>query len=111
MSRLRAISSLLSFVFVILTVVPSSSARADDGAGLYKAKCAVCHSADGSGSTTVGKNLKVRDLRSTEVQKLSDADLTKVIADGKGKMPAYAAKLSADQIKSVVAAIHAMASK
>lgn len=79
-----------------------------DGAAIYKAKCAACHAADGSGNTTVGKSLKVRPFASAEVQKCSDAELTKMIADGKGKMPAYAKKLTPEEIQSLVAVIRTM---
>ena len=104
-----SLAFLLAAAFLFLSSFP---ARADDaGAAVYKAKCASCHGADGSGNTPVGKSLKVRDLRSPEVQKLSDDELTKVIADGKGKMPGYAKKLSAEQIKALAATIRAMASK
>jgi cytochrome c6 len=97
---------------VSLLAVPAfAGGTPDPGAPLYKSKCASCHGADGSGATSVGKSLKVRDLRSAEVQKLTDAALTKVIADGKGKMPAYAKKLSAEQIKALVESIRAMATK
>jgi mono/diheme cytochrome c family protein len=106
-----ALTQLASFLAVSAFLVTSTVQADDSGGALYKAKCAACHSADGSGTSTIGKSLKVRDLRSPEVQKLSDADLTKAIADGKGKMPAYAAKLSADQIKSLVAAIRTMEAK
>ena len=102
--------SLAFFLAAILLVLPSFALRADgSGAALYKAKCASCHGADGSGKTSVGKSLKVSDLCSKNVQKLSDKALAKVIADGKGKMPAYAKKLSADQIKSLVATVRALA--
>ncbi|MEK6374899.1 MAG: cytochrome c [Acidobacteriota bacterium] len=95
-----------------LLILPALAARADDpGAALYKAKCASCHGADGGGNTPVGKSLKLRDLSLSDVQKLSDAELTKIIADGKGKMPAYAKKLTADQIKALVETIRAMAPK
>jgi len=77
-----------------------------DGAAVYKTTCTPCHGADGSGQTPVGKNLKVRDLRSAEVQKLSDADITKVLTDGKGKMPK--SKLEAADIKAVVAYIRTL---
>lgn len=77
-------------------------ARAQSGAEVYKSKCAMCHGADGKGETPVGKSLKLRDLGSPDVQKQTDAELTAVTADGKGKMPAYKGKLSADQIKQVV---------
>jgi len=86
----------------ILLIVPAAFAAAD-GAALYKAKCASCHGADGSGQTAMGKAMKLRDLRSPEVQKQSDAELTKVTADGKGKMPAYKGKLTDAEISALVA--------
>ncbi|MEA2327102.1 MAG: cytochrome c6 [Thermoanaerobaculia bacterium] len=79
-----------------------------DGAALYKAKCAACHAADGSGSTTVGKNLKVKPFSASEVQKCTDAELTKMISDGKGKMPAYGKKMTPAEIESLVAVIRTM---
>jgi mono/diheme cytochrome c family protein len=72
-----------------------------DGAAVFKARCAMCHGPDGAGQTPIGKSLKVRDLRSAEVQKLTDAEITKVIVEGKGKMPKSA--MSADDVKAVVA--------
>jgi cytochrome c6 len=86
----------------ILIILPATLAAAD-GAAVYKAKCAMCHGADGGGMTPMGKSMKLRDLRSSEVQKLSDAELTKVTADGKGKMPAYKGKLTDAEISAVVA--------
>jgi mono/diheme cytochrome c family protein len=50
----------------------------------------------------MGKNLKLRDMSSADVQKQSDDELTTVISAGKGKMPAYGAKLSKEQIADVV---------
>jgi len=41
---------------------------ADGGADTYKAKCAACHGATGAGDTAMGKNLKLRDLGSADVQ-------------------------------------------
>jgi hypothetical protein len=52
--------------------------------------------------------MKVRDLRTDEVQKLSDADLTKVVTDGKGKMPAYKGKLPPADITAVVGFIRTL---
>lgn len=73
------------------------------GAETFKAKCASCHGADGAGQTGMGKKMGLRDLGSADVQKQTDAQLTAIIADGKGKMPAYGAKLSAEEIKALVA--------
>jgi mono/diheme cytochrome c family protein len=90
----------------LLLAVALPMAAFADGAAIYKTKCTPCHGADGSGQTPVGKNLKVRDLRSPEVQKLSDAEITKVLTDGKGKMPK--SKLEAADIKAVVAFIRGL---
>ena len=65
----------------------------------------MCHGPDGAGKTPMGRKLNIRDLRSAEVQKQSDADLTHVIGQGKGKMPAFAKSLNEDQIKLLVAHI------
>ena len=73
-----------------------------DGGADFKAKCAMCHGADGKGDTGMGKTLKLRDLGSAEVQGQSDADLTSIITNGKGKMPKYDGKLSKDQIAEIV---------
>jgi cytochrome c6 len=85
-----------------LALVFSTYTFADEGAATFKAKCAMCHGATGAGDTVMGKNLKLKDLGSAEVQKQSDAELTTVIAKGKGKMPPSEGKLSKDQINDVV---------
>jgi cytochrome c6 len=82
-----------------------------DGAGDFKAKCAMCHGADGSGTTATGKALKLRDLGSSYVQSQSDAQLTEIVSNGKNKMPAYKGKLTDDQIKGLVAYIRGLAKK
>jgi mono/diheme cytochrome c family protein len=97
----------VTLTLVILIILPATLAAAD-GAAIYKAKCAMCHGADGGGMTPMGKSMKLRDLRSPEVQKLSDAELTKVTADGKGKMPAYKGKLTDAEISAVVAHMRAL---
>lgn len=94
----------------ILIAAPSAFAGGggSDGAAIYKAKCAMCHGPDGAGQTPMGKNMKLRDLRSADVQKQTDAELVKWIADGKGKMPAYKGKLTPADIDALVAFIRTM---
>lgn len=79
-----------------------------DGAADFKARCASCHGSKGTGDTKLGQNLHVRDLGSADVQKQSDAELTGIIAKGKGTMPGYEDKLSGDQIRDVVKFIRAL---
>lgn len=94
----------------ILIAAPSAFAGGggSDGAAIYKAKCAMCHGPDGAGQTPMGKNMKLRALGSAEVQKQTDAELVKWIADGKGKMPAYKGKLTPADIDAVVAFIRTL---
>lgn len=80
----------------------STTAAAADAAATYKTKCATCHGADGSGHTATGKALKLRDLRSAEVQGQSDDQLLAIISKGKGKMPAYQKILGAATCKALV---------
>jgi cytochrome c6 len=84
--------------------VCSSTAVAQDAAATYKAKCAVCHGADGKG----GK-MGTRDFASPEVKAETDAQLTDIIAKGKGKMPAYTGKLTDADIKGLVAYVRTLA--
>ena len=82
---------------------------AETAANNYTAKCKPCHGADGTGNTPVGKSLHVKSLASEEVQKLSDGDLTKVIHDGRNKMPAFAGKMTDEEIAAMVQYIRSFA--
>jgi cytochrome c6 len=107
--RIPSIRALLSGSgLCLLLVMP---ARADDAAVTFKAKCAACHGADGSGNTAVGKSMHLRDMSSPDVQKQSDDALIAMITSGKGAMPAYKDKLTADQIKQLVRFIRGFAKK
>jgi mono/diheme cytochrome c family protein len=96
-------------LFLSSTFLLSTYAKADTAAteATYKAKCAACHGADGKGKEA----LKTQDFASSAVQNMSDAELTAVITDGKGKMPAYAKSLKPDQVKDLVAFIRSFGKK
>ena len=97
-----------AILIAIFTLTTAGLYAAADGAALYKAKCASCHSADGSGSSAMGKSMKLRDLGSADVQKQTDKELATITADGKGKMPAYKAKMTAEETNAVVAFIRTL---
>jgi cytochrome c6 len=99
------------FLAIAIMFLFGASLRADDAATSYKAKCAMCHGADGSGNTPAGKAMKARDLASSEVQSETDAQLTDIVTNGKNKMPAYKGKLTDDQIKGLIAYIRDLAKK
>jgi len=96
----------LAFVFVSGTghsslASPAPQKSAED---VYLDKCAVCHAKDGSGNTAKGRKVKAKDLRSDEIQKLSDAELIKDVGQGKGKdMDGFQKELGADMVKQLVA--------
>ena len=66
------------------------------GQDIYAAKCAGCHGADGKG---------VRGPALAQAASDSEDAITKVIHDGKGKMPALGSQLSDDQIKKLVVVV------
>lgn len=87
-----------------------SVSAAQDAAATYKAKCAMCHGADGKGSPT-GLKMGAHDFTSADVQKQTDAQLIQVIDKGKNKMPAYDGKLKDTEIKDLVAFIRSLGKK
>jgi cytochrome c6 len=93
-------------VLTVCILGAATAAWAGDTAAtaeLYKTTCQKCHGADGTGNTPAGKKFEARDFHSPEVQKQSDAELIKATTEGQKKMPSYKDKLSAEQIKDLVA--------
>jgi mono/diheme cytochrome c family protein len=98
-------------MIALLAASVSAPAFAQTGADTYKAKCQMCHAADGSGSTPAGKAMKAVPFSDPELVKASDADLIAATENGKNKMPAYKGKLTGDQIKDVIAYIRTLQKK
>ncbi len=111
---MRSLYRLLMLLTIACILLSASFALAQGSsaaaATAFKSKCAGCHGADGAGKTAMGEKMKVRDLRSPEVQKMSDAELTSIISSGKGKMPAYGAKLTPAEIAAQVKHIRTLGS-
>ena len=83
-------------VFLLITslILLAVPAMAEDGAALFKAKCAACHGPDGT-------KLAKANLSSAEVQGKTDADLATFIGTN-AKHNFKTKGLSDEQIKSVV---------
>jgi mono/diheme cytochrome c family protein len=111
--KFSSLSVLAALAVLLVSVAAPVRAAADDSAGanVYKAKCLTCHAKDGSGNTPVGKSLQSADLRSPEVQKKSNAELTESISEGKGNMPSFKTLLSEDEIRSVLSYVRTFAQK
>jgi mono/diheme cytochrome c family protein len=103
--RLMKLAILIAAIAVALFLILPSLSWADDGASVYKAKCAMCHGADLAGKPAA----KIPSLVSDDSKKKSDAELTDAIANGgkdKKASHAFANKgVTPDQVKMVVAYI------
>jgi mono/diheme cytochrome c family protein len=97
------------FLLAVVFLAPAAIAdSAPDGAAIFKSNCAICHGPDGKGSTPAGRSLHLKDLGSDEVQKMKNAELQKIIEDGKGAMPAYKDKLDQGSMDAVIAFIRTL---
>jgi len=105
------IAVLVVTIAVALFILIPNLSWAEDGAAIYKAKCAVCHGPDGAGKPAA----KIPSLVSDDVKKLSDADVTDFVANGgpsKKATHAFATKgLTPEQVKAVVAAVRDLQKK
>jgi mono/diheme cytochrome c family protein len=84
-------------------------AGAPEGKAAYTAKCQGCHGVNGEGKAAIAKmfNVTMPALGSKEVQAKSDADLKKIIAEGKGKMKPVGG-LDEKQVADVVAFVRTL---
>jgi cytochrome c553 len=103
MKTTKLVMVVMTIAAALFILIPSLSWAADDGATLYKAKCAMCHGPDGAGKPA----MKAPSLISDEAKKLSDADLAKAVAE-KAKHPAGVKALAADDVKAIVAHIRTL---
>jgi cytochrome c553 len=109
----KAIMKMTKIAMLVLTIavalfilIPSLSWAADDGATLFKAKCAACHGADAAGKPAA----KIPSLVSDEAKKASDDELAKAITE-KPKHAGIAKSLAPDQVKMLVSYIRELQKK
>jgi mono/diheme cytochrome c family protein len=105
MKTAKLVLAIGAIALALFLILPNLSWAADDGAALYRAKCAVCHGADLRGKPSA----KAPNLISEGAKRTSDADLTNMIANGgKDKKAAHAFSnkgLDPDQVQMVAAYI------
>jgi cytochrome c6 len=106
-----AFALVVSALLVLSTISIAGQPPASAGESTFKAKCAMCHGADGGGDTTMGKKMKVRDLGSADVQKQTDAELAEIIAKGKPPMSGYEKSLDKAKIAEVVSYLRELGKK
>lgn len=98
-------STLLFLVFNCFggsgTSAGSSSGLAAGGAEIYANNCSRCHGSDGRANTAKGKQVGAVDLTSDEWTP-NEARDTRIVTKGRGSMPSFKNRLTADEITSVV---------
>src|ERR1700686_2577355 len=100
--RLQSIMSLVLSAILLITISNLAWAEGSPGAAIFKSKCVLCHGADGTGNTPLGKQLQAANFHSKDVQKKTNAELHKVVHDGQTNMPPFADQLSDEQIDQVI---------
>ena len=116
--RLKMISKFLAITLPVVVAMLGLCGRASatdppdtpaaKATAQYRSKCATCHGQDGGG-TQLGKRINVPDLRSADVQKQPDAELSQAIADGRNNMPAFKNSFTKGEIDALVAFVRGLA--
>jgi mono/diheme cytochrome c family protein len=105
MKMTKLVVLIMMIALALFLILPNLSWAGDDGATIYKAKCAACHGADLAGKPAA----KIPSLVSDDAKKASDADLTDMVANGgkdKKPMHAFATKgVTPDPVTMVVSYI------
>jgi mono/diheme cytochrome c family protein len=108
----------LKVMMILLPIgsfTPLAAAAAGDAAAgkeTFRKNCSTCHGLEGAGNGPMAKALKlnVADLSSKEAQSLSDAQIAKVIREGKGNMKPVKGLTDTD-IENLIAFIRTLAKK
>jgi len=100
---------LTTFTLAALSATAASAADAKAGQVVYNTSCKSCHGPDGGGNPSVAKMMKVemKDLKSADVQSMSDADLKNIVSAGKGKMRPVTA-VSGGGLDNVIAYVRSL---
>ena len=100
-SRLILIATLLS-LSLSSAFAQSTSSETLAADPVFQSNCVKCHGKDADGRFMAGPS-----LTSKKATALSADELHNMIVNGKGRMPKFGDKLSADQIDKLVAEIQA----
>jgi len=92
-----------------LSIAVASAGDAGAGQAVFNRACKSCHGVDGTPNPAIAKMFKVdmQDLKSAQVQALSNDDIKKIISEGKGKMRPVNSVTGAD-LDNVAAYVHSL---
>ena len=98
--RIARIASACSAVLFFVAIAIARHLPPDDSLitnSVYEKNCAKCH-----GKTAQGRTFAGPSLANARTAATSANDLRNIILNGKGHMPKFAGKLSADEIENLV---------
>ena len=106
---MRVLSIVVALLGVLALASTAAAADPELGKKVYAAKCASCHGADGKGNAKMAGMLKITipDLSCSAGK--SDAELLKLLAEGKKPMPSFGKSLSKDEMAAVLSHAKALA--
>jgi mono/diheme cytochrome c family protein len=113
--QLASLAVALACVAVVATVAARSQGHGKTPTSInpavtFEKSCATCHGKDGRANTLKSKHhFHARDLTDAKWQAdTTDERIFNTIENGKGKMPAFKAKLTNEQITSLVAYVRGL---
>jgi cytochrome c553 len=103
---------LMTLILVAAAPALAAPGAATAGKAIYAKHCAMCHGATGEGNAAIAKMMKVNmaALGSKEVQAKKDAELSKDITEGTGKMKPMKG-LSEKEVTDLIAYLRSLAKK
>src|SRR5579863_7390277 len=101
-----------SFLVVLSLAAAATALHAADaaaGKAAYDKSCKSCHGADGTANPAIAKMMKVdiKDLKSADVQGMSNDAIKKIVTDGTGKMKPVKT-VTGGSLDDVVAYVHSL---
>ena len=86
----------LAVMILGLVAFVAGPAFSEDGAAVYKAKCAMCHGDNGVAKKMAEPSRNLNDPKFQEA--VSKDDIVKILTEGKGKKKSMKDKLTPEQI-------------
>jgi len=100
------IASALIVTWIWGVLLGSAVCASADEAGkkVYQRDCQSCHGPDGAGNPQLAKALQVAipPVTGVALKQKDNAEILHIIAEGKGKMPGFTKKLSAEEQRQVL---------
>lgn len=103
MKTTKLVMLVMTIAVGLFVLIPNLSWAVEDGAAIYKTRCAACHGVDATGKPAA----KIPSLVSDEIKKMSDDDMAKAVTE-KPKHPSMVKSLAPDLVKMVVSYVRSL---